>query len=490
LIPNAKLIPGRILAAALGVTMVAGCGGGGTGPTPPPSSPPPAAKPNFVIVILDDLDTLSLPTLTRTKSLLADQGLQFPNYMLTTALCAPSRATVLTGMYAHNHGVTTNDGWVQFAPAGHESNDLPVWLKQGGYRTSLAGKYLNNFPSGNETLIPPGWDDWHGVLEDRTATNHDYFINDNGVVSHRGQGAGDYQTDYLSQKAVDFVNGVKAAGGSQPFFLYLAPGAPHTPADPADRYSGRYNGYTAPRTDNFNEADVGDKPRWVRKLPLLSDGQIADIDELFRLRQETLLSVDEMMDRLVQALSANGQLANTWIFLMTDNGSFSGQHRIPNGKAAPYEEASRCPLWVRGPGAPAGRALPHVVANVDVAPTVMSLAGLGVPGSVDGSSLVPLLGSSPLPADQWRQATLIEGFGARAPFLIPNYSGLRTPLYNYVEYTDVNQGNELYDVVADSQELLNLASPTQGDAVRAPAIIQALAPKLQTLRTCAGATCH
>ena len=465
-------------AAAVSAATLSACGGGGgTDPDPVPSATP-AAKPNIVLIILDDLDASTQATMPRLKSLLADQGVAFTNTMMAMPLCSPNRATIFTGQYPHNHGVTDNAGASRIQPL--ESNLLPVWLKQAGYRTSLAGKYINGYPDGADARIPPGWDDWHGVLEDREATSYSYWINDNGVVSYPET----YQTDLLAQRAVDFINQTSAAG-SPPFFLLVGPGAPHTPADPAERHFGAYAGYGAPRTENFNEEDMGDKPRWIRGLRSLTEQQIYDIDKLYSRRLESLMAVEDMVDRILQALSANGQLAKTWIFFTTDNGVFTGQHRMPGGKTAVYDAASRVPLLVRGPGAPAGRVLPHLVGTVDLAATFVDMAGLSGE-TLDGKSLVPLLRSSPTPVDQWRKETLVEGYLIRTPVLIPEYSSIRTDRYTFVDIPGW-EDQELYDLVADPFQTRNLV---RADPAAAQPIVSSLQPRLDALRRCRAATCR
>ena len=466
------------LAVAVAATTLSACGGGGggggTGPDPVPS-PTPIVKPNIILVVLDDLDASAEATMPRLRSLLADQGVSFTNTMMAMPLCAPNRATIFTGQFPHNHGVTDQAGAQRIQQL--ESNLLPVWLKQAGYRTSLAGKYINQYPSGAETAIPPGWDDWHGVLENRAASSYDYWINDNSVVSYQHA----YQTDLLTERAVDFIS----KAGSSPFFLLVAPGAPHSPAEPAERHVGAYTGHGAPRTADFNEDDMSDKPRWIRGLPLLTDQQIDEIDRLYWRRLESLMAVEDMLDRILQTLTSNQQLSRTWIFFTTDNGVFHGQHRMPGGKAAVYDPASRVPLLVRGPGVPAGRVLPHLVGTVDLAATFLALAGQNA-DSLDGKSLLPLLGSSPTSPEQWRKEMLAESFLVRSPVSIPEYSSIRTDRYTFVDIPSwVEQ--ELYDLATDPYQTRNLV---RADPAAAQPIVATLQPRLDALRRCRAASCR
>jgi len=270
-----------------------------------------------------------------------------------------------------------------------------------------------------------------------------------------------------------------------------------------------FAGRKAPRTPNFDEADVGDKPEWVRSLPRLNNSRTQTIDDLYELRLESLQAVDEMIGALVDALQSTGTLENTYIFFFSDNGFHLGQHRQVTGKQAPYEEEIRVPLIVRGPGVPEGRVLAdHLVGNVDLAPTFAALAGAAAPDFVDGRSLVPLLGSSPPPVSGWRQAFLImhgeqdddtEGAWRTNPLLeppddvsakaraaaqaaMPPFAGLRTADYTYVEYDSGER--ELYDLRNDPYELQNIAATADR------ALVSRLSSWLAVLSSCQGAACR
>ncbi|MDP9363610.1 MAG: sulfatase, partial [Chloroflexota bacterium] len=372
----------------------------------------PSARPNIVLILLDDLDARSVEAMPNVMSLLRDQGTTFENFFVTTPLCCPSRASILRGQYAHNHGVLRNvkkgrkpGGFPTFLELGREGSTVATWLHDAGYRTALVGKYLNQYPEGAEPgHVPPGWDEWSAEARGQY---FNYRLNENGTVVRYGRDPGDYQTDVLAAKATDFV--ARSAVDDRPFFLYLAPHAPHTPATPAPRHAEAFAGATAPRAPSFNEADVGDKPGWVRAAPALSADEIAGIDELHRQRSRSLLAVDDMVAALVDALRAGGALDDTYVLLTSDNGFHQGEHRLPGGKGDPYEASIRVPLLVRGPGVAAGGTVGELALNVDLAPTLAELAGATAPGFVDGRSLVPLLAGEPPPA--WRRALLVELFG-------------------------------------------------------------------------------
>jgi hypothetical protein len=299
-------------------------------------------------------------------------------------------------------------------------------------------------------------------------------MNSNGTLApYQG-----YETDVLADKATAYVE--RSAGGAQPFFMYLAPRNPHVSQNPAPRHLNLFPGVKAPRTPSFNEADVSDKPAYIRNLAPLTAGQIADIDALYRERLQQMMAVEDMLKRLFATLQASGELENTYIFYGSDNGHFLGQHRIQSGKWSPYEEASRVPLIVRGPGVPAGRTLEHMVLNNDFAPTVADLAGAIAPDFVDGRSLAPLLtGTTPPPAS-WRSAFLEEGRHG----LSNQFRAVRTEDYLYVE-NGTNAGErELYDLRADPYQLENEYATAD------PTLVARLQERLGALRDCAAAACH
>jgi N-acetylglucosamine-6-sulfatase len=320
--------------------LLTACGGGATPVTPLPSPTPTPPPPNIILVMADDLEAQSLEYMPKLKSLITDKGLKLANSFAPTPLCCPSRASVLTGQYAHNHGVLSNGpprgGFDLFKELGRESSTIATWLKAAGYRTALFGKYLNQYPAGSsETYVPPGWDEWFGVLEDRRAELALYTLNENGkILLFAGRSPTDYQTDVLSTKAVDFIRRAET-NDSQPFFMWMGVAAPHVPAIPPDRYDGGLGGVEAPRTAGFNEDDVSDKPRYLRQTAALTEKDIDQIDEEYRDRQLTLMAVDDMIGNIVQALDQAGELDNTYILFTSDNGIFQGQHRL-KGKSAPY----------------------------------------------------------------------------------------------------------------------------------------------------------
>lgn len=445
----------------------------------PPAAAPAPGRPNIVLILLDDMDTETLRVMKTVKARLVDQGTSFRQHFVSVPLCCPSRASILTGQYAHNHGVLSNvgrfGGVERFHELKRQASTVAVWLKDAGYRTALVGKYLNHYSARpGKADIPPGWESWHAILEDRAATNSNYWMNDDGRLSKPS----DYQTDRLAKISEDFI----AAADPRPFFLYIAPGAPHMPADPAPRHLALFAGEQAPRTPSFDEQDVSDKPRWLRAAPRLNYDDGKRLDRFYRRRLQTLVAADEMVARVLAALEKRGRLADTYVFFTSDNGFLQGQHRFPGGKNAPYEEAIRTPLVVRGPGVPAGRTLEQLVSNIDYAPTFAALAGLSVPAAVDGQTLVPLLGPNPPAPVEWRRELLVEHWETGDPFTIPPFFLLRLQNEVYVEY-DTGE-NEFYDLAKDPDQLENQHSQL------AAAERQRLTARLAVLKECAGARCR
>jgi N-acetylglucosamine-6-sulfatase len=447
-----RILPVALVTAAL----VSGCGSGH-----------PSAKkrvqpgPNIVVIETDDQDAASVAHMPKVQALLAAQGTTFENSFVSDSLCCPSRATFLTGQYAHNHHVLSNnppDGGYRRLRA---SNALPVWLKRVGYRTILVGKYLNGFgggAGGKKPLPPrpPGWSAFFAVL-DPTQRYFDFPVDDNGVV-RRFSGQDSYQTDLLADTAVRSIR--RAASLHKPFMLWFTPAAPHDPATPAPRDDGKTHDEPVPDPPSLNEADVQDKPSFIRSLPLLKPMQLTKREGRYRRRLATLLGVDDAVAKIVDALSATGQLAKTVIVFTSDNGWVLGEHRIPAGKRVPYEESIRVPLIVRGPGFARGVKRAAPVANIDLAPTIAALAHARAGVDVDGCSLLPLAAHA---RAHWQRNLLFEnlttnGLGGETDKVkdLPKYAAIRSGQFMWVEYA--NGERELYDLASDPYELSNRAA--------------------------------
>jgi arylsulfatase A-like enzyme len=442
-----------------------------------------ASRPNVLVIETDDQTLESMKVMSNVKSLIADQGVTFSNSILNFSLCCPSRATFLTGQYAHNHGVWSNvapNGGFDRFEATHANNNLAVWLHRAGYFTALIGKYLNQYK--NQPPIPPGWSEWHATApyEQRV---YNYPINNNGKLTQYGQDPSDYKDDVLTRKAVEFVN--RRAPQPQPFFLWLTYTAPHvggppTPnppktckdaAKPPVRYANTFAHAPLPKPPNFNEADVSDKPQTIRKLPRLTTTQIANIQRKYRCELGSLLAVNDGVRKVITALQNKGALDNTLVIYTSDNGYFHGEHRIPGDKQRVYEESIRVPLVMRGPGIPSGVTIKQLVSNADLAPTILDAANARAGLTLDGRSLLPVTVHPLLDKDR---ELLVEE---------PTYKAIRTQRYVYVEYN--NGDRELYDLQNDPYELQSLHNDPAYASVKAT-----LAARLHKLKQCAGSTCR
>lgn len=392
-------------------------------------------RPNVIIVLTDDqsFDTLpsdppAMPWLQARIADPRDHWRWFPNAYLNTPLCCPSRASILTGLYSRHTGVLDNgDGHLL-----DERTTLAVRLHDAGYRTALIGKYLNRYPFGRGPYVPAGWDRWvgKGNLSDAT-TYYGYPLVDQGVQVTAGLAPDSYATDLLAREAVDFV---RSAPAGQPYFLLFTPSAPHDPQTPPPRYAGAFDGLRLPRPPSFGAADEG-KPPWVRALPPIDRTAARALDAARVRERQTLLAVDDAVERIVAAVADRGDLERTVIFFLTDNGLAFGEHGW-TAKSCPYVECVRTPFAVYAAGMTAGTD-PALVSNVDLAPTIEALAGLPA-RPTDGRDLTPVLeGLGPAPP---RDAVLTEYHGDE---VVPAWEGVRTAAFAYIR---TGTFEELYDL--------------------------------------------
>ena len=429
-----------------------------------------AERPNFVVVMTDDLDERSLEQLGGIKTLMGSNGVTFKNSFVTYALCCPSRASFFRGQYPHNHGITSDDaklGAPRFRQLGRDQSTIATWLKSAGYRTKYLGKYLNGYSG---SYVPPGWDEWSA------------FVNcacDN-VVYEGGQNVQlvGNSTDVFANKASDFIR--RSSTNPEPFFVMVGTRAPHRPPEIADRHLSSFANAQLPKPLNFDEEDVSDKPAWVRSYPRLTQDKINKEQNLYRQRLRSMLPVEDLLRQVIATLEQSGELNNTYIFFTSDNGFHQGQHRLVGGdKKTPYEEDIGVPLMVRGPGIPANAVREELIINNDLAPTIAELAGASTPAFVDGSSFAPLLSSSP--PSTWRTAFLEEGWRPQSP-PVPTNKGVRTQGHMYVEY-DTGE-RELYDLRADPYQLQS--KPRTGNEQ----LYSTLGSRLNALRACSGEACR
>lgn len=450
-----------------------------------PVKPNPDDAPNVVIVLVDDARVDDLTTMPKVRSLIGDRGATFARAVSPLPLCCPARATLLTGQYAHNHGVLDNAGADGLA-AFDESKTLATWLDR-TYATAWVGKYLNEYGSTDGgAYVPPGWDRWAAPVGGWANYRKNRYSLDGTLTTFPGR----YQTDVVGDLATDFVSA--NAGGEEPFFLVtsiLAPhaGSPAEPDDPADfatpnvadEHVDAFSGLPLTRTPAFNESDVSDKP--VKPGPL-SSAEIAALTEVNQQRRESLLSAETVVQRLLTVLEQSGELDDTYVVFTSDNGYVLGEHRLRGGKLFPYEVATRVPLLMRGPGIPPGTTVDPLVGLQDLAPTVLSMAGVHPPRSAfapDGLSLLDVMAQP----EAFAQRPVVLEAGPQSDGSAEyRFHGLRTPRWKYVERSTGKR--ELYDLNGDPYELHNVAEVPSFAETRA-----ALAAMLREYEYCAGASC-
>ena len=414
-------------------------------------APAAAAQPNIVFILTDDQRWDTLRYMPTVQSELVGRGVTFANGFVTNPLCCPSRASILTGAYSHTTGVYKNGsrGLREFHD--NETSTIATWLDAAGYQTAYVGKYLNGYDG---SYIPPGWDRWVSpVLLRQKGGYFDYVINVDGTLREHGALESDYSTDVYAAEATSFIDETPT---TRPLFLVFAPHGPHAPATPAPRHASAFADLAPWRSPSYNEADVADKPDWLRSLPLLTEADAGALDA-FRIDQvRTLLAVDEAVAGIVDALTRTGRLRDTFIVFTSDNGFHWGEHRL-TGKRAPYEESIRVPFVVRYDALSGPRTESPLVKNIDLAPTFAALAGVAAPGA-EGQSMLPLVRGD---AVAWPARFLVENRGRPR-----TYCALRTMRYSFVTYATGER--ELYDLPADPYQLTNVAAdPARSSTVAA-----------------------
>ncbi|WP_436498063.1 sulfatase family protein [Actinokineospora sp. HUAS TT18] len=420
-----------------------------------------ATRPNVLLIVTDDQPKHTQWATQKTFDWIAGQGVRFSNAHVTTPLCAPSRASVFSGKYAHNHGVRDN---------GHpynldQSTTVQRQLKQAGYRTGLFGKYLNSWTLSDN---PPGFDSWL-VLK---PTFVDGQYNDNGTVKT----ISGYTTNVLRNRTLNFID--KSTTDTRPWFAVFTPYASHEPNVPEAKYADAvvpvWNG-----RPSVPEADRSDKPQYVKDATnTLADGKAQRQRQL-----RSLLSVDDAVQAFKDKLAALGQLDNTLVIYVPDNGYHWADHGLL-GKGTPYSPAHEVPFYLTWPAAGLGGGTVdnRIVANIDVAPTILDAAGVTPAGSPDGQSLLSAASRTHILTEWWKQGTA----GVK-----DSWASYVSTTEQYVEYYDVHTDasgaqvgtgqvrfREYYDLVNDPYQLVNKlhgASPAQEQAWGIPALAAKLA---------------
>ncbi len=468
-----------------------------------------ADRPNLVVVMTDDQTVEELSALPRTRRFVGRAGVTFRRSYVSYPVCCPSRATFLTGQYAHNHGVMglypPTGGYGRF----DKSNALPVWLQGAGYHTAHLGKFLNGYGDQQRADVPPGWSDWHATVDYSTYAMWGYTINHNGRLRTYGRPFDErpelYQTDVIARRAERIV---KQTAGRAPLFMSLNFLAPHYESKriqkrtgmlvrPAPRHRHAFASTALARAASFNERDISDKPSFLqRRSPRLTAAQVGGITRDAVARRRALLAVDEGVARIVRALRRTKELDNTYIVFTSDNGYMQGQHRVPSGKMLPYDPSSQVPLLIRGPGIPGNRVSDELVANIDLAPTLLELAGARAGKTVDGRSLMSFARNPDAPLT--KRAILHETGGrryagpreqdertnSRRPLRrVMSYRGIRTQRWLYIRWRGGDR--ELYDLRGDPDQLESLHAGRRHRHTR-----RVLARQLRRLARCAGETCR
>lgn len=419
-------------------------------------------RPNIVFILVDDLrwDELGISghPFVKTPNIdrIGREGAVFRNAFMTTPLCSPSRASFLTGHYPHTHGITDN---VDRSQASHKLITFPLLLQQSGYATAFVGKWH----MGNDDSRRPGFDRW--VSFKGQGSYIDPEINEDGKdVKPSG-----YITDLLTGYAVEFIK----RKHDKPYLVYLAHKAIHPEvmqhddgsvnlADaeqfiPAERHRNLFTGQKIPRRPSAMRAPVG-KPALQRQIadlpPLGADTATRDEAVLGRLR--SLMAIEEGVGEIMKALKETNQLDNTVIVLTSDNGYFYGEHGLSVERRLAYEESIRMPLLIRYPAAvKAGTVRDEFALNIDLAPTLLQLAGVSVPPNMEGHSLVTLLNG---PRTEWRKTFLLEYYSDRVFPRIRQmgYKAVRNERWKYIHYFELEGMNELYDLKTDPYEMTNV----------------------------------
>ncbi|HJR59216.1 MAG TPA: sulfatase [Vicinamibacterales bacterium] len=428
-----------------------------------------AARRNVIFILSDDhrYDFMGFhpnaPEWLKTPALdrMAASGAHLQNAFVTTSLCSPSRASILTGRYAHRHGIVDNT-----SPIPKGTVFFPQYLQQAGYRTGYIGKW--HMGEDAESDQPrAGFDHWISFRGQGVYSNPELNIN-----GQRRQVKG-YTTDILTDSAISWLEAQR--NQSAPFFLYLSHKAVHAEFEPPPRHQGQFAKEPIPYPESMADTvnNYREKPRWVEEqrnswhgVDYMFHGQF-DFDTFYRRYAETLLALDESVGRVLEFLDRSGLAQNTVVIYMADNGFLLGEHGLIDKRNA-YEESMRVPMLVYAPGmVKPGSRVATVVRNIDVAPTILELAGARSEHEVDGRSVLPALRGEPAAAEN---ELLYEYYWEYAFPHTPSTFALRGDRYKYIFYHGVWDLNEFYDLQTDPRERSNLinvpAYQTQIDQMR------------------------
>jgi N-acetylglucosamine-6-sulfatase len=409
---------------------------------------------NVLWIITDDQMRWTLRTMERTRRRLVRKGVRFRRGYAAMPLCGPARASILTSRYAHVHKCNTNLTHQRFVARGLDEDTVATRMHAAGYHNGYFGKYMNGLDQ-DPRYVAPGWDRWVALADGK--------INVDGEIRNRD--ADSREVDLFSARRLRrFIRRHQDTG---PWFAVYAPTSPHFPYTPSRKHR---HDFDEVRWDPpaFNEADMSDKPSWLRDLPMLDRKRVRQELEG---KLEELQDLDDQVGKILVVLSETGQLRRTWIFFVSDNGFLLGEHRLFGnpGKQHPYEESAGIPFVVRGPGvSPAVR--DRLVSQVDLMPTTLDIAGLDPDAGrdLDGRSMLGPLTSGDW--SRWRKRLLVENTNL-------GWAMLREGSIAYIEH-ERNREREFYNLERDPHQL---ASRRNGDVRR-------FAERLDRLRQASGTT--
>ncbi|XP_072310360.1 glucosamine (N-acetyl)-6-sulfatase (Sanfilippo disease IIID), b [Eucyclogobius newberryi] len=472
---------------------------------------------NIVLILADDQDVTlgGMNPMAQTKALIGEAGATFVNSFTVTPLCCPSRSSILTGQYPHNHAVRNNsvsgNCSSELWQKGPESVAFPVFLNKLKYQTFFAGKYLNQYGKkevGDVGHVPPGWDQWHALVGNSQYYNYTLSVNGKEEI-HGDNYEKDYLTDLITNRSLSFLDN---RSPQHPFFLMLSPPAPHIPWTPAPQHQKKFVDVKAPRDGSFDK--LGKDKHWLLRQASnpMSNSSLSYLDNAFRKRWQTLLSVDDMVAALVKKLEDIKELNNTYIFYTSDNGFHTGQFSLPIDKRQLYEFDIRTPLLVRGPGIKPNITVKAPVLNIDLAPTILDISGANLSTvNVDGQSflsqMAPLLRNGTA-----RPFFLVEYTGEGHPTSDPACPKLGPGLYHcfpdcvcedsynntyacvrslssgqdlqYCEFADSESFVEVYNLTSDPHQLENIFKKID------PTVLQTMNQRLIKLQSCVSTGCR
>nr|XP_033803923.1 N-acetylglucosamine-6-sulfatase [Geotrypetes seraphini] len=470
---------------------------------------------NIILILTDDQDTVigGMTPMVRTKTLIGQEGVTFTNAFTSSPLCCPSRSSILSGRYPHNHLVMNNSlsgncsslAWQKY----QEPQAFPVYLQKKGYHTFYAGKYLNQYgdkEAGGTAHIPPGWNVWNTLV--KNSKYYNYTLSVNGQAEdHRSSYESDYLTDLIANRSLEFLQ----KSSKRLFFMMLAPPAPHSPWTAAPAYKDAFNTTKAPRNGNFDVSGKG--KHWLIRQATspMPASTVNFLDTVYRERWQTLLSVDNLVEKVINKLKDEKILDNTYIFYTSDNGYHTGQFSLPVDKRQMYEFDIRVPLLVRGPGIKPNQTNKEPVLNIDLGPTFLDIAGINVSQTnMDGLSMLPLLLTSARNIP-WRSDFLVEYAGEGYPDQDPScpklgpgvsecfpdcvcedalnntYACVRTlgaTDLQYCEFADAESFVEVYNMTSDPDQLVNIVKQVSPD------VLEKMNQRLIKLQACAAASCR